>query len=174
MVNSGKTKYFIDKTGDRDVTDYYTGDESYFDQEITLWGNQRGSNGSALTMPAGVHNIPFAFPIPFNCPSSFEGQWGWIRYVLDARIDRPWKFDHKTKRPFTVLGMYDLNADLAACQPLSTAGQKTLGCLCCTSGRISCQAHVSKRGYVAGELVAVSADISNDSSRRVDAVSHHF
>ena len=31
------------------------------------------------------------------------------RYSLKAVIDKPWKFDHETRKLFTVVGMMDLN-----------------------------------------------------------------
>ena len=59
--------------------------------------------------PAGSFVFPFQFQLPYSLPSSFEGVYGYVRYGIKCCIDRPWKFDHKTKSPFTVIGMLDLN-----------------------------------------------------------------
>jgi len=66
--------------------------------------------GSDTThMPAGSHQLPFSFLLPPNLPSSFESGIGHVRYQLKCKIDKPWKFDHKTKKMFTVISMLDLN-----------------------------------------------------------------
>ena len=59
--------------------------------------------------PAGNYTFPFQFQLPPTLPTSFEGAWGNVRFFAQCTIDRPWKFDHKTKRPFTVTSHLDLN-----------------------------------------------------------------
>ena len=41
--------------------------------------------------------------------TSFEGKYGRIRYWLKAEIDKPWGFNSKTKRAFTVIDHIDIN-----------------------------------------------------------------
>jgi len=65
-------------------------------------------------MPAGEHYLPFSFSLPPNLPPSFEGDYGYIRYWAKATIDRPWKFDHHTKRAFSVISCLDLNQEPTA------------------------------------------------------------
>lgn len=66
--------------------------------------------GHGEKLPSGQHNFPFQFMLPPTLPSSFEHQYGQVRYMLKATIDKPWKFDHHTKLPFTVVSLLDLNA----------------------------------------------------------------
>lgn len=47
--------------------------------------------------------------LPPSLPSSFEGGIGYVRYLVKGTIDRPWRFDDDTVRPFTVLSALDLN-----------------------------------------------------------------
>ena len=68
-----------------------------------------GESGDNPTLGAGRVMYPFVFNLPANLPSSFEGEWGRVRYSLQATIDKPWKFDHHCKRAFTVLSVLDLN-----------------------------------------------------------------
>ena len=65
--------------------------------------------GDNTMLPAGSHIYPFDLPLPENLPFSFETDDGWVRFHLEGVIDRPWKFDYKTKRPFTVLDVLHLN-----------------------------------------------------------------
>jgi hypothetical protein len=65
--------------------------------------------GDENPLPAGQHVYPFSFQLPPNLPSSFEGGTGHVRYSIKGTIDKPWKFDHTTKRPLTVLASLDLN-----------------------------------------------------------------
>lgn len=121
-------------------------------------------------MPAGTHTFDFAFPLPATCPSSFEGLHGHVRYTVDCRIDRPWKFDHKTKRAFTLLGMSDMNTDPMAAQPYTATGEKKLKALFSKPGQVTCKFTLPKRSYVSGELVAVSGEVVNNSSRPINQV----
>ena len=41
--------------------------------------------------------------------TSFEGKHGSIRYWLKAEMDKPWSFNHKTKKAFTVISRIDIN-----------------------------------------------------------------
>jgi hypothetical protein len=41
--------------------------------------------------------------------TSFEGKHGNIRYWLKAEMDKPWGFNNKTKKAFTVISPIDIN-----------------------------------------------------------------
>ena len=62
-------------------------------------------------MEMGDYKFPFRFQIPSTpLPHPLEGRYGYVRYKVKAKIDRPWKFDHKTQRLFSVIGPpVDLN-----------------------------------------------------------------
>lgn len=75
-------------------------------------GPKQGSD--KIKLAAGRTTFPFCFGLPPNLPSSFEGAHGYVRYFVKAIIDKPWKFDYTFKRPFTVIGILDLNADANA------------------------------------------------------------
>lgn len=59
----------------------------------------------------GKHEFPFTFPLPVNCPSSFEGEYGHIRYEMKVVVDRAFKFDQEKKIALRVIAPLDLNAD---------------------------------------------------------------
>jgi len=73
--------------------------------------NIYAAEGDTITLEAGRHRYPFEFRLPSNAPSSFEGAYGSVRYTVEARIDRPWKFDHVIRSAFTVISIVDLNQE---------------------------------------------------------------
>lgn len=66
-------------------------------------------SGHECKVEAGVHQYPFSFQLPNQLPTSFEGQYGNVRYYVQAKADRPWAFDYKFKAGFTVNAFVDLN-----------------------------------------------------------------
>lgn len=68
--------------------------------------------GENPILAPGEYSFPFQFHTPGqNLPTSFEGNFGHVRYWLKAFIDRPWRFDITTKSVFTVIEYVDINAD---------------------------------------------------------------
>lgn len=67
--------------------------------------------GTELELPVGQHVHPFTCVLPPTLPSSFEGDYGHIRYTVKVTLDRPWKFDQDVKSAFTVLSNVDVNAN---------------------------------------------------------------
>jgi hypothetical protein len=68
-------------------------------------------SGIVEMLPAGEHSFLFNMMLPNILPSSFEGQYGYVRYTVTATLDRSRKFDHEVKATFTVLLHLDLNQD---------------------------------------------------------------
>lgn len=64
-----------------------------------------------IEIQSGEHKFPFTYTLSPNLPSSFEGIYGYVRYTITATLDRPWKFDHEVKTPFTVISSLDLNQE---------------------------------------------------------------
>ena len=93
---------------DTEETEYLTGHEEYFDINYYLLG---GKNSNEIELPAGQHTYPFTCALPPTLPSSFEGEFGHIRYTIKVTLDRPWKFDQDTIKAFTVISAVDLNVN---------------------------------------------------------------
>lgn len=85
-----------------------SGSEEYFKTQYYLIG---GAGGGEHELPAGTKEFPFTCVLPPTLPSSFEGEFGHVRYTVKVVLDRPWKFDQETKAAFTVLSPVDLNAN---------------------------------------------------------------
>lgn len=69
------------------------------------------SLGGEIEIQSGEHKFPFTCTLPMNLPSSFESDYGHVRYTVKATLDRPWKFDQEVKNPFTVIAPLDLNQE---------------------------------------------------------------
>lgn len=67
--------------------------------------------GGEIEIQSGEHKFPFTCTLPTNLPSSFESDFGHVRYTVKATLDRPWKFDQDVKSPFTVITPLDLNQE---------------------------------------------------------------
>lgn len=66
---------------------------------------------SEIVLPIGNHVYPFTCVLPPTLPSSFEGDYGHVRYTIKVILDRPWKFDQEIKAAFTVISPLDLNVN---------------------------------------------------------------
>ena len=143
----------------------YNAKESFFSMQVNLWGEHGGSQH----LEPGVYDWPFSFQLPSTTlPTSYEGPYGNIRYWLEARMDRPWKFNHVTKFAFTVLERVDLNPsqeELTA--PRRGEGQKMLGYRCCQSDPLTLAASTDRSAYCAGENILLNAQLENSTNREI-------
>ncbi|XP_078580454.1 arrestin domain-containing protein 3-like [Branchiostoma floridae x Branchiostoma japonicum] len=163
MKGSAQCRWVI-STGKTTVV--YTGKEVYFEKTVTLWGTGPGvaTFGNTPVLPAGKHTYPFQYQLPSaGLPTSFESGYGHVRYFAEAIIDRPWKFDKKTKRAFTVLDMYDLNEVPNAMTPSAAQDSKKLGFWHFASDPIELQVQTNRGAYCPGETVRLSGTLKNGS-----------
>lgn len=63
-----------------------------------------------MNLNPGHHEFPFQCQIPIQCPSSFEGGNGHVRYEVKAVVDRSMMFDQEKVATLTVIAGRDLNA----------------------------------------------------------------
>ncbi|KAK6740846.1 hypothetical protein RB195_008976 [Necator americanus] len=117
-------------------------------------------------LPAGVHEVPFSYTLPKSLPTSFEGEFGHIRYTCRAICERPWDFDIVSRKAFTVIGIEDINSDPRLNEPVSSCESNHTVAWCCRSnGSITAELKLEKSGYTPGEKINASYRISNNSSR---------
>lgn len=103
-------------------------------------------------------------------PTSFESKYGYIRYQIKVELERPWKFDLKFCFAFTVIKVLDLNYDNPALRsPLKAEITKTFF-FGLSSKALYVSASIPMSGYVAGQSVAISIKINNESSTDVEEV----
>ncbi|XP_013779873.1 arrestin domain-containing protein 3-like isoform X1 [Limulus polyphemus] len=146
-------------------TEHYNAEIEYFFKKQVLFGGDTGEGREVLA--EGHHEFPFSFQLPSGgISTSFEGKYGSIRYWLKAEVEKPWTFNHKTKKAFTVISPIDINRT-EYMMAVENSIEKTLCCWCCTSGPISLYAHTDRKGYCPGESIAITADFENLSSRTI-------
>ncbi|GBM66511.1 Arrestin domain-containing protein 3 [Araneus ventricosus] len=146
-------------------TEHYNAEIEYFLKRQVLFGSETGDGREVLT--EGRHEFHFSFQLPSGgISTSFEGKYGSIRYWLKAEMEKPWTFNHKAKKAFTVICPIDINRS-EYLVPVENNMEKVLCCWCCTSGPISLYARTDRKGYCPGESIAITADFENLSSRTI-------
>ncbi|KAI1706957.1 arrestin domain-containing protein 17 [Ditylenchus destructor] len=144
---------------------YYTAEVSYLRREFAVW---LPPSPDYKYIEPGSYEWPFNFTLPTNCPPSFEGRHGYIRYWAHAKVDRPWRVDDTTRGTFTVMPMFDLNMVPYATSPVNRQFSESVNVCCCYSkGRIGVTASLNKAGFVPGEIIFVRLEIANGSSKSV-------
>ncbi|CAL1543559.1 unnamed protein product [Lymnaea stagnalis] len=139
---------------------HFSATEKYFDQDVLLFGKLSGQGSDTKELPAGRHTYPFQFQLPQDLPSSFEADIGHVRYTVSGTIDKPWKFDHKTQRVFTIISIFDLNQQPNTMSRLQETKEKHKWWGGRKSEVTEATFHIDRSGYVPGEAVKLYAEIT--------------
>ncbi|KAJ1085520.1 hypothetical protein NDU88_005651 [Pleurodeles waltl] len=131
-------------------------------QEMLL---QTDNEGLTVLQP-GKHEFPFTFELPDNAVTSFEGRLGSVRYWVKAKLHRPWATVKKAKVDFTVLQPIDINTP-ALLAPQAGTKEKNAHAWHCNLGQVSVNAKTDRKGYTAGEVIPIFAEINNGTSKAV-------
>ncbi|XP_071483476.1 arrestin domain-containing protein 3-like [Diadema antillarum] len=156
-------------SGEHRRTIHYSWKIPYFKQEIILRGEGKNNKAaSRMKLPMGDHRFPFQFQLPMqSMPPPFEGTVGYVRYYIKTTIDRPWKFDHKVHRFFSIWTVKDLNLMPNILNRPGAVSEKTVCCLCCESGPIRIEAYLDKSGYAPGESILITMNLNNQTGRDI-------
>ncbi|EYB91698.1 hypothetical protein Y032_0203g1845 [Ancylostoma ceylanicum] len=80
-------------------TKFYSAKVIYADEEVVAWSSPPGTTE---VLPVGSHHYPFTLKLPPDLPPSFEGKYGYVRYMVKMELDRPWyRSNKKTTKAFT-------------------------------------------------------------------------
>ncbi|XP_055904804.1 arrestin domain-containing protein 17-like isoform X2 [Eupeodes corollae] len=143
----------------------YSGREDYLASTTYLLGSKDSEN---VEIQPGIHNFTFACVLPAQCPSSFEGKYGHIRYLVKVVLIRPWKFDQTYSRGFTVLKLMNLNYDSPVLRvPAVQETFKTYFCGPCTSQPIKLKVFLPQTGFVPGQDIIATVTVTNESTLKV-------
>ncbi|KAH8369101.1 hypothetical protein KR009_000927 [Drosophila setifemur] len=139
----------------------FYGREDYIASKTFLVGSNLSTQ---VQIEAGIHVYNFSCQIPTECPSSFEGMHGRVRYMVNVSLVRPWKFDQNYTRCFTVLKVMNLNFDSPLLRVAAhSETSKTYCCWPCTSDPLSLQLTIPQTGFVPGQSLPLSVLVTNES-----------
>ncbi|XP_065106310.1 arrestin domain-containing protein 1a [Paramisgurnus dabryanus] len=133
-------------------------EEQYFSSSISI--------ADKGTLKEGEHSFPFKFLLPATAPTSFEGPYGQIKYRVRAFIDTPrFAKDYKVEKPFSISNSINLNEVPHIHEPSSSSVTKNFSYMLVKNGTVVLKAKSDLRGYVAGQIIKVSAEIENKSEK---------
>ncbi|KIH58821.1 arrestin domain protein [Ancylostoma duodenale] len=143
----------------------YSAKVIYTDDKMVAWSS---ASGAMEVFPAGSYQYPFTFKLPHDLPPSFEGSYGYVRYMVKIELDRPWyRINKRDNKVFTVVPVFDLNTISQAILPAKELKVKKLGIILFRHGEVKVECEVAKGGFVPGEMIVVSMRVINDSSKDI-------
>lgn len=135
----------------------FSGREDYIASNTFVMGSD---NGQDIFVEAGSHIFTFQFLIPENCPSSFEGKYGHIRYVAKVLMVSSFSKHQAYTVGFTVLKLLDLNRDSSLLKMPANIEAIEGFCLS-TSKPVQLSVDITQTGYVPGQMILVSGEVIN-------------
>ncbi|CAD7093279.1 unnamed protein product [Hermetia illucens] len=146
----------------RRVTDtvWYRAHDDYFNSRVDVL---RSPDGNRFDLVPGKYEYNYQILLPSELPSSFNGQYGTVRYEVICTIDRPWKFDNVFKHPFTIIRPLDFNQATIYMQPVERQETKQFSRIFCCGhgGEIYIKGSIPVGGFVPGQTIPVSAFVKN-------------
>ena len=124
------------------------------------------------TLQPGIYSFPFRFSIPKEIPCTFSGTHGKVRYFIRYRTNHcpgdsyiTFSKDKETVG-IVVLSADDPNTLPHIRQPVKFSGSKTFG-IFTKSLPLFVEVSLPKQVYVPGEIIHISARISNQSDQGI-------
>lgn len=145
----------------------FTGREQYFKKQFYLMGAKKNRE---TEVGPGTYTFPISCELPSTLPTSFEGEFGYIRYTIKVALDRPWRVNPEHIMAFTVLEHIDLNARSRFKEPHNLKLDKSFCCFCCRSRPIYVTTKLLHTGYVSGQAIPITCKVENESNMRLNGV----
>lgn len=141
----------------------YWSDEKYYEVKQHILREARHDGTEVIKK--GRHVFPFSFTIPDRkIPSTFKASIGKIVHKVKAELKQSMKLTKKAKAHFTFVSKADMDIP-GLMEPQYGCKDKSVGLF--SSGKLSLDINTKKMGYMQGEDILVTAEISNHSSRSV-------
>ncbi|XP_013979578.1 arrestin domain-containing protein 4 isoform X1 [Salmo salar] len=120
-----------------------------------------------ISLDEGHYEFPFHVELTqMPLVTSFKGKYGSVCYEVTAVLQRPLNQDQTVNREFSVISHIDVNSPWLL-SSVSTNNKKMIGCWIFTSGPISLNVNINRRGYCNGDSIPIYAVIENYSSRLI-------
>ncbi|XP_055848588.1 arrestin domain-containing protein 17-like [Episyrphus balteatus] len=145
-------------------SDTHFDEEKYFDTVTECIDTK----GHEQILNSGTHVFNFECALPSECPSSFEGRYGRIRYDTKIIIIRPLAFNKSYSMGFSVLKVFDLNQYPELRIPAKMEEFKNFCCGPCKSRPLVLSLEIQKTSYVPGEFIEFKTKFVNNSSTKVE------
>lgn len=156
------------RVDDRDVT--YTvvheSYEEYCNMKIYLVGGESGDHH----IQPGHYDYPFVFQIPGNCPSTYEGEYGHVRYEIKIVVDKAFQFDQKKTVELRVIAPLDLNQNPYCKEPLEMELNDVHCCCCFSSGSTDTVVNAPLSGYCPGQKISLEVTSANKGTVEIDTI----
>ncbi|XP_041376713.1 arrestin domain-containing protein 3-like [Gigantopelta aegis] len=173
----GQTLVKWDEFNGKTTKDYIS-KENYLGHVVTVFGKRADETGPNVTLTAGNHRLRFIFVLPKegNFPSSFEGEYGAIRFWLKMEVAKPFPGINKTwYRCITYLSDININQMMYK-SPKSGRSAKTISKFLGfgDAGTLTLAASTDRGAYCPGEKIALSVIVKNNSSKDLGRLNAHF
>ena len=149
----------------RTETINFTANETYVEQTAVLWDSEQTLHGK---LGPGLNSFQFQFTIPVDCPASFRGSVGYIRYYVLGRIGTGQsQFDCCINAPIQVCQIVDINQPQLLA-PIQQTQHKQVGFLPCMSGNIEFTISLPRTGFcISDDRIPLSVAVVNSSDRSI-------
>ncbi|XP_037729404.1 arrestin domain-containing protein 2 [Drosophila subpulchrella] len=152
-------------SNNKSTSESFNGFDKYLSSKVFLLGSEISTE---MSLEPGTRSYNFACQIPINCPSSFEGTHGRIRYMVDVNIIQPWKYDSVFSRAFTVIQVMDIGTYESVSQiPVQARTEKTFGVWPFRSDPLTLELNLPQTGFVPGQTVPINVLVGNESKIKV-------
>ncbi|KAL1374123.1 hypothetical protein pipiens_004992 [Culex pipiens pipiens] len=154
--------------GQRRRSRHFTARQDYLNSLSYLVGGT--PNGPSVNVPEGTHVYKFTCVLPDNLPTSFEGQYGHIRYTATILVERPTQKNTTYREAFTVLRHVNLNDDPSLKIPKKLELSKTFGWWVFKSDPLNIVVEIPCTGFVPGQAIPVTVRWDNSSNASIHGV----
>lgn len=165
-INGEAKTAWVSKASDK----IYETSQPYIAEVLKLPVGNRDPNGSYFLTGDVIHTVPFSSKLPANLPPSFEGEYGYIRYVISAKlavVENSQLAEVKCQRLLTVV-VGPQNSAFFDGLKTPVQREETLDIIgCCRSGFVLIHFKVPKISYYAGEMVNAIVQFRNQSGKKI-------
>ncbi|XP_058825944.1 arrestin domain-containing protein 4-like [Topomyia yanbarensis] len=146
--------------GQRHGSKQFSGREDYLNTLTYVVG---GENGAPLEIAQGTHVFKFVCALPDTLPTSFEGQYGHVRYTITICVERPTQQNTIYREAITVLRQLNLNDDPTLRGMKKLELSKQFGWWVFKSDPLDITVEVQSTGFVPGQSIPVLVQWNNGS-----------